>query len=108
MLGGYSASVMAGGHTHSQMLRRYADMPIVNVGSIGLAGVNPGSPELAANRNVDWAEYGVLRRQNGRLRIELCRTLLKMAAVRAAAYAAVCRTSSGGCSSGRGADCLPC
>jgi hypothetical protein len=52
MLGGYSASVMAGGHTHSQMLRRYEDMPIVNVGSIGLAGVNQGSPGLAANRDL--------------------------------------------------------
>jgi hypothetical protein len=84
MLGDYSASVMAGGHTHSQMLRRYEDQHIVNAGSVGLAGVNPSSPELAANRDVDWAEYAVLSLQNGRLSIELCRTRLNMEAVRAA------------------------
>lgn len=81
MLAGFSASVMVGGHTHIQMLRRYEDGVLVNVGSIGLPGVNAGSPELPSNRHVHWAEYGVLSIESGRLSIELRRTPLDMAAV---------------------------
>lgn len=35
-LGGYSATVMAGGHTHVQMVRRYGDALLLNPGSVGL------------------------------------------------------------------------
>jgi predicted phosphodiesterase len=74
MLAGYAAAVMVGGHTHLQMIRRYEDVHIINVGSVGLPGVNAGSPELAKNRNVSWAEYGVLSVEQGRLSIDLRRT----------------------------------
>jgi predicted phosphodiesterase len=73
MLAGYSAAVMVGGHTHTQMVRRYEYAYIINVGSVGLPGVNPGSPELAKNRNISWAEYGVLSIEQGRLSIDLRR-----------------------------------
>lgn len=78
MLSGYSATVFAGGHTHIQMIRRYQDAHIVNVGSIGLPGVNAGSPELPDNHHVHWAEYGVLSVERGRLSIDLRRTPLNM------------------------------
>jgi predicted phosphodiesterase len=79
MLAGYSAAVYVGGHTHIQMLRRYQDAHIVNVGSIGLPGVNAGDPALAENRHVHWAEYGVLSIEQGRLSIDLRRTPLDIA-----------------------------
>jgi predicted phosphodiesterase len=85
MLAGWSAAVMVGGHTHIQMIRRYEAVHLVNVGSIGLPGVNAGSPELPMNRHVTWAEYGVLSIEQGRLSIDLRRTPLDMVAVRKAA-----------------------
>lgn len=36
MLEGYSATLIAGGHTHVQMLRRNKNALVVNVGSVGL------------------------------------------------------------------------
>lgn len=79
MLAGYSAAVLVGGHTHIQMLRRYQDVHLINVGSIGLPGVNAGSPALAVNRHVHWAEYGVLSVEQGHLSIDLRRTSLNVA-----------------------------
>ena len=81
MLGGQVARVMAGGHTHTQMIRRHADAQLVNAGSVGLPGVSPGGPDLPPHQNVHWAEYGVLAVENGRVSIELRRTPLDMPAV---------------------------
>ena len=81
MLAGFSAPVMVGGHTHIQMLRRYEESVLINVGSVGLPGVNAGSPALPMNHNVHWAEYGVLSVQHGRLSIDLRHTPLDMAAL---------------------------
>jgi predicted phosphodiesterase len=75
------APVMVGGHTHIQMLRRYEDSIIINVGSVGLPGVNAGDPALPMNHHVHWAEYGVLSIQDGRLSIDLRRTSLDMEAL---------------------------
>ncbi|QBD76909.1 metallophosphoesterase [Ktedonosporobacter rubrisoli] len=81
MLADSMATVMVGGHTHIQMLRRYEDAYLVNVGSVGLPGVNAGSPELPNNRQVHWAEYGMLTLESGRLSLDLRRTPLDMTAV---------------------------
>lgn len=81
MLDGQSASIMVGGHTHIQMVRRYEDAHLVNVGSIGLPGVNAGGAELPDNRKVHWAEYGVLSLTDGRLNIDLRRIPLDVAAL---------------------------
>ena len=37
MLAGHRASIMAGGHWHFQMLRRFQDATVLNPGSVGLA-----------------------------------------------------------------------
>jgi len=76
-----AATVMVGGHTHIQMLRRYEDSYLVNVGSVGLPGVNAGSPELPENHHVRWAEYGLLEHASGRLTCDFRRTPLDMGAV---------------------------
>jgi putative phosphoesterase len=81
MLAGSAATVMVGGHTHVQMLRRYADSCLVNVGSVGLPGGKAGSPELPDNHHVRWAEYGLLGHEAGRISIDLRRIPLDMAAV---------------------------
>ena len=81
MLADSTATVMVGGHTHIQMLRRYEESCLVNVGSVGLPGVNAGSPELPNNHDVHWAEYGLLSLDAGRLSIDLRRLPLDMAAV---------------------------
>jgi predicted phosphodiesterase len=81
MLAGSSATVMVGGHTHIQMIRRYEESFFVNAGSVGLPGVNAGSPALPVNRRVRWAEYGVLSIEHGRLSIDLRRTPLDLLAL---------------------------
>ena len=83
IFGDLRQQIFAGGHTHQQMLRRYQDTLLLNPGSVGLPyemmRLN------ASERNVPWAEYGVLRWSAGRLDVELCRVPLDLAAVRRAA-----------------------
>ena len=71
MLDGRTALVHAGGHTHFQLVRRFGESLLVNPGSIGLPfrQALPGIMEVAP-----WAEYGLLRHEEGRLSIELRRT----------------------------------
>jgi putative phosphoesterase len=57
-LDGQTARLMAGGHTHIQMLRRYADVVIVNPGSVGQAFERPRG--LSNNRRVPWAEFALI------------------------------------------------
>jgi predicted phosphodiesterase len=81
MPAGASARILVGGHTHIQMVRRYEASWIVNVGSVGLPGVNAGSPELPKNRQVRWAEYGVVSSQHGQVSLELRRAPVDVAAL---------------------------
>ncbi len=84
MLGGTTASIIAGGHTHLQMLRRHGAMRLVNPGSVGLPGVGPAPPY---NTDVHWAEYAVLDVDGGRTEISLRRTPLDLSVMIAAAQA---------------------
>jgi predicted phosphodiesterase len=63
--------VLIGGHTHVQMIRRYAESIIANPGSVGLA-FRSWWPRPV--RISPWAEYGVLTGEDGRLSIDLRRT----------------------------------
>jgi predicted phosphodiesterase len=71
MLAGRKAPVMAGGHTHLQMVRRYSDSLFLNPGSVGLP-FELWSPEDV--RIAPRAEYALLTSADGRLAVELRRT----------------------------------
>ena len=68
-LGGFDATLMAGGHTHTQQLRRIGNASwYINPGSVGLA-YDWRLPE--DQFHVDpWAEYAIVTAQNGRLGVE--------------------------------------
>jgi putative phosphoesterase len=84
MLDGADATIIVGGHTHLQMVRRHGTMQLINPGSVGLPGVGPAPPY---NTDVHWAEYAVLAVQGGRTEISLRRTLLDVPAMIAVAEA---------------------
>lgn len=88
ILGGYDAAIIVGGHTHIQLLRRHDKRLIVNVGSVGLPGVGPGTPDLPVNRDVAWAEYGIIDASGNAVSIDLRRLPLDLTAVLADARAA--------------------
>jgi predicted phosphodiesterase len=69
---GSHTAIMAGGHTHMQMLRRYKDSLIVNPGSVGLA-LDRVSP-LNEARNPPWGEYAIIEIEGDKLIVELHRT----------------------------------
>jgi predicted phosphodiesterase len=73
MLGGAGAGILAGGHTHLQMVRRHGDAHLINVGSVGLPGVGAATQR---NRDVRWAEYAVIEADADSLDISLRRTPL--------------------------------
>jgi predicted phosphodiesterase len=71
MLAGYRATIMAGGHTHTQVLRRFGETLVVNPGSVGLPfeRIDAG----ARTRNPPWAEYAIVSCSGGELGVELRR-----------------------------------
>jgi predicted phosphodiesterase len=72
------ATVMAGGHTHIQMIRRYRDGRLINPGSVGLPGVGAGRPY---NLNPDWADYAIVDLGDDRTVLTLCRTRIDVRAL---------------------------
>ena len=78
------ATVMAGGHTHEPMLRRYGASLLVNPGSIGLPVYRTGDGRAI---NPVWAEYAVVDWDNGGLAITLRRVPYLLADLRAAVLA---------------------
>ncbi len=83
MLAGCDALVLIGGHTHTQMLRRYRQQLIVNTGSVGMPfELGPGG-----DRRPPWAEYALIEAGPDGLRIDLRRVPLDVAAVIRAAQA---------------------
>ena len=73
MLGETRASILAGGHTHLQMVRRHGDSHLINVGSVGLPGIGAATQR---NQHVCWAEYAIVESEGDRLDISLRRTPL--------------------------------
>ncbi|HEY0388173.1 MAG TPA: metallophosphoesterase family protein [Gaiellales bacterium] len=57
MVAGYERRVLAGGHTHVAMLRRFRGSLVVNPGSVGMP-FEQTAPETF--RNPPWAEYAVV------------------------------------------------
>lgn len=71
MLGGSTAALFAGGHTHIQLVRRYRDRIVLNPGSAGMS-FDP-DPSVTPCPPVPWAEFAVVEYEQGRLRIDLRR-----------------------------------
>jgi putative phosphoesterase len=85
MLDGHAATVMAGGHTHVQMLRQHRGALIVNPGSVGMPFkeyVGGGPPTILAH-----AEYATVESTNGNVDVRLRRVALDRRALRDAAAA---------------------
>ena len=76
---GFSATVMAGGHTHAQMFRRHREMIILNPGSVGLPYERHAQGEEA--RNPAWAEYALVDWEGGDLAVTLRRAPYDVAPV---------------------------
>jgi predicted phosphodiesterase len=85
MLEGHTATVMAGGHTHVQMLRQHRGVAIVNPGSVGFPLEQV--PFEGLPRYLPWAEYAILDWVDGILGIELRRIPMDLDKVRQAALA---------------------
>ncbi|MCI0336664.1 MAG: metallophosphatase family protein [Acidobacteria bacterium] len=80
LLAGHQATVMAGGHTHIQMLRQHRGMLIVNPGSVGLP-----FKEYVAGRAptvMSYAEYAIVEAVNGEISVNLRRVSLDKSALR--------------------------
>ena len=75
----HQAAIMAGGHTHMQMYRRYKDMLLLNPGSVGLA-IDRVSP-FEQIRNAAWAEYAILSTGDGALNVEMYRIPFDLQAI---------------------------
>lgn len=84
ILAGIRANVMAGGHTHTQMLRRYGDLVLINPGSVGL----PYERETDSDnvRNPAWSEYAIVDYLDGHLSIDFKRVPFDARQVVKAAY----------------------
>jgi len=80
MLTGFAATVMAGGHSHVQMVRRHNRMMLVNVGSVGEPLEQ--MPIKETTRILPWAEYTIVSWVDGVLGIEARRVPIDLEAVR--------------------------
>jgi len=59
-IAGHDEPIIAGGHTHVPLLRRFSRRHLINPGAVGLPGIGPGTADLPVNADVAWAEYGVI------------------------------------------------
>jgi len=83
VLAGERAAVMAGGHTHLQMLRQHRGILLVNPGSVGLPfrEFSAGRPpQLMAH-----AEYATVEAEDGRIEVGMHRVALDARRLREAA-----------------------
>ena len=55
------AIVLAGGHTHIQMVRQHGQQVIINPGSVGIAFLEPFMPGGNTPTLLPWAEYALVR-----------------------------------------------
>lgn len=88
MLDGRHGALLAGGHTHIQMLRQHRGRLLVNPGSVGMPfaehiGANPN----AAPRILAYSEYAIVSVGKGRISVDLRRIELDRKRLREAALA---------------------
>jgi putative phosphoesterase len=78
-LKGAHADVMAGGHTHVQMLRKHHNSLLVNPGSVGTSFVEPPPDTLPTLS--PWVEYAIVEYENGAINVHFHRLPMPVAAV---------------------------
>jgi predicted phosphodiesterase len=83
LLAGVEATVLAGGHTHLPLLRRYRLSTLVNPGTVGVAR----AADARAGRKLPWAEYALVSWEDGRLGVDFRRVPFDVGALGAAADA---------------------
>lgn len=86
LLNGHRAAILAGGHSHVQMLRQHQGAFILNPGSVGnpfRAVYTPGQPPTLN----PWAEYAIVTWQSGALSVDCRRVFFDLQATRAAIIA---------------------
>jgi len=71
LLGGYKSTVMAGGHSHMQMMRQHKGIMLINTGSVGM----PFEQALFVHspRYLPWAEYAIVNCEHNVVSVELKR-----------------------------------
>lgn len=79
-LGAHAASLLCGGHTHLQQVRRLGGSFFFNPGSVGFA-YNHALPDDRFRADA-WAEYALLTVDSGRVGLEFRRVPFEAAAVR--------------------------
>lgn len=80
---GSTATLLAGGHTHHQLLRRFDAQWLINPGSVGLTHRRTRIDR--PNGSPPWAEYGVVTVDHGAIDVSLRAMPLDLARVRAQA-----------------------
>lgn len=83
MLDGHTATIMAGGHTHVQMMRQHNGILIVNAGSVGMPFEQ--MPFENTPRVLPWAEYAIISWERGGLGVDLRRVPIDIEVVKQAA-----------------------
>jgi putative phosphoesterase len=81
------AALLAGGHTHEAMVRRYGESVIINPGSVGLPMMHPKAGSEKGSYNPLWAEYALIEAKGDDLTITLRRAPYALAALVAAVRA---------------------
>ncbi len=71
LLASTNADVLAGGHTHIQMLRKYNGRLLINPGSVGTSFVTP--PPINTPTLSPWVEYAIVDCGNGAVTINFHR-----------------------------------
>lgn len=84
-LAGCKATVMVGGHSHIQMLRRLGDALVVNAGSVGAPFRT--MPPAGRLRILPWIEYAIVDWRAGILNVEMQRVPVDMKAMHGAILA---------------------
>lgn len=82
LLAGHTARVLAGAHTHAQMLRQHKGMLIINPGSVGIPFDQ--APTRGPIKFHPWAEYAILNSVNGKLSADLRRVSIDLDRVKSA------------------------
>jgi predicted phosphodiesterase len=69
LLAGHEATILAGGHTHLPLLRRYRLSTLLNPGTVGVVR----AADARAGRKLPWAEYALVSWADRRLSVDFRR-----------------------------------